>query len=96
MEEVLARVLGEEPRVVSYHRVQVIRRSGRDEVSMHLIVDGDMSVADSHQLSHRLEGALEEHCGEECRVIVHFEPCVDDCDECRIHCDRKDGGPPSG
>ncbi len=95
MERVLASVLEREPRVVSYHRVQVIRRSGRDEVSMHLIVDGEMSVADSHQLSHRLERELEERCGEECRVIVHFEPCVDDCDECQINCEKRERAPPS-
>jgi cation diffusion facilitator family transporter len=96
MEGVLSSVLEREPQVVSYHRVQVIRRSGRDEVSMHLIVDGEMSVADSHQLSHRLERELEEQCGEECKVIVHFEPCVDDCSECQIECERKAEGPKEG
>jgi cation diffusion facilitator family transporter len=94
MERMLALTLERESRVVSYHRVQVIRRSGTDQVSMHLIVDGEMSVADSHQLSHRLERALEEACGEECNVIVHFEPCVDDCEECRINCDKRKGAPP--
>jgi cation diffusion facilitator family transporter len=93
MEGVLASVLEREPSVVSYHRVQVLRRSGRDEVSMHLIVDGEMSVGTSHQLCHRLERALEELCGD-CKVIVHFEPCVDDCEICQIHCDRREGEPP--
>jgi len=91
IERVIASVLEAEAKVVSYHRVQVLRREGSDQVSMHLIVDGEMSVAESHQLSHRLEHALEERCRERCRVIVHFEPCVSECGECQIHCDRRDG-----
>lgn len=92
MERTLASEMEREPRVVSYHKVKVLRREGSDEVSMHLIVDGEMSVAESHQLSHRLERALEEGCGEKCRVIVHFEPCSSECTECQINCDRRDQG----
>jgi cation diffusion facilitator family transporter len=87
---VLESILVDEPQVVSYHRVQVIRRSGRDEISLHLIVHREMSVEESHDMCHRLERSLEELHGP-CKVIVHFEPCVDDCLACRIECERKEG-----
>jgi divalent metal cation (Fe/Co/Zn/Cd) transporter len=90
LRRVLESALDVEPRVVAYHRVQVLRRSGRDEISLHLIVDGDMSVEESHDMCHRLERSLE-HVHGPCKVIVHFEPCVDDCVACRIECEGRDG-----
>ena len=86
----LESLLREEPGVVSFHGVQMLRREGREELTMHLIVDAGMSVEESHRLCHRLEAELSQRCGE-CSVIVHFEPCVKDCEACRITCDGKDG-----
>ena len=90
MRMVLEPALKAEPRVVSYHRVQVLHRSGRDEISLHLIVDRHMSVEESHEMCHRLENSLAELHGP-CKVIIHFEPCVDDCVVCQIECENKDG-----
>lgn len=91
----LEALLEMEPGVISFHRVKFMRREGREELTMHLIVDADMSVEDSHQLSHRLEAGLRERCGD-CSVIVHFEPCVKDCEACRINCTVKEGRCPEG
>ena len=90
MRRVLESAFKDEPRIVSYHRVQVLHRSGRDEISLHLIVDSHMSVEESHDMCHRLEGSLGEIHGP-CKVIIHFEPCVDDCVVCQIECEKKDG-----
>ena len=86
----LESILAREPNVVTFHKVRVLRRSGLVEVSMHLVVEGDMSVEDSHHLCHHLEEKLQDLCGP-CSVIVHFEPCASDCAVCEIVCDSRDG-----
>ena len=89
MRRVLESTMEAEPRIVSYHRVQVLRRSGRDEITLHLIVDSEMTVDESHEMCHRLEDSLAELHGP-CKVIIHFEPCVNDCVVCRIECENRD------
>jgi divalent metal cation (Fe/Co/Zn/Cd) transporter len=71
--------------VVSFHKVQVIKRKDHDDISLHLIVDKDMSVEESHTMCHELETSLKGLCGD-CKLVVHFEPCGADCNDCAITC----------
>ncbi len=64
--------------------------SGKDEITLHLIVDRHMSVEESHEMCHGIEDSLAEDHGP-CKVTIHFEPCVDDCVVCKIECENKDG-----
>ncbi len=86
-EELEAFIEGERS-VVSHHQVRVFRGKARDELTMHLIVDKDMSVEDSHELCHRLEAWMNERYGN-CNVTVHFEPCKGNCPTCKMTCDER-------
>ncbi len=83
--EVIERVLRENKDVVSYNRVQIIRRRGRDRIKITTVVDERMPVARSHELAHRLEGRIRKEYGPS-EVDIHFEPCCDDCDRCSVAC----------
>ena len=77
--------IAREGSVVSHHQARFVRGRDRDELMLHLIVDKGMSVEDSHRLCHRLEEWMNERYSS-CKVIVHFEPCINDCHSCEMTC----------
>ncbi len=61
-----------------YVEIQALRArsAGTDRhVDFHLVVQGDMSVRDAHDLSHRIESRLVDRCPGT-RLLVHIEPAV--------------------
>lgn len=48
-------------------------------IDMHILINSDASVTDSHSLSHGIENALQEHLGRNTQVIIHIEPYLDLC-----------------
>ncbi len=83
--EKLEHLLESREGVVSYHKMQVIKRRDHDDISLHLIVDKDMSVEKSHEMCHDIETSLKQMYGD-CKLVVHFEPCGSDCMACSIKC----------
>ena len=47
---------------------------GKLTVSLDLEVDGEMPLADAHDIAHRLERNIREEFGEEVEVDTHIEP----------------------
>ena len=56
------------------HRVVVNRVADRLLVSLHCEVDGDVSLADAHQLTEQAEQALRQRLPDLERVVIHVEP----------------------
>lgn len=56
------------------HRVTVNRVADRLQVSLHCEVDGDVSLADAHQLTEQAEQALRRRLPDLGRVVIHVEP----------------------
>jgi cation diffusion facilitator family transporter len=82
-------ILDTQKRVISFHNIRIIRRAEKDDISMHLIVNKDMSVQDSHELCHRIEAIIQKTYGSS-DVHIHLEPCQDaDCPICSIPCEEK-------
>lgn len=82
-------LLGKQRPVISFHNIRIIRRSRRDDISMHLVVDREMNVQDSHQLCHRIEAMIQKTYGAS-DVHIHLEPCQDSyCSMCQISCKKK-------
>jgi divalent metal cation (Fe/Co/Zn/Cd) transporter len=50
----------------------------KDGIKIHLIVDKDMSIKDSHELCHRLESTVQREYGPY-SMNIHFDPCGKDC-----------------
>jgi len=74
--------------IISFHKIQIIERGKSDDIKMHIIVDKEMSVDDSHELCHRIESIFQREYGT-CNVDIHFEPCCKDCKICTLPCNAK-------
>jgi cation diffusion facilitator family transporter len=85
---IIESILNNQKEIVSFHKIQIIRRANSEDIKMHLIVDKDMPIKNSHELCHRLKSSLEEVYGS-CNVDIHFEPCGKDCKICTISCPKR-------
>jgi divalent metal cation (Fe/Co/Zn/Cd) transporter len=85
---IIETILNKQNEIISFHKIQIIHGTRNDHVKMHLIVDKDMSVEDSHELCHRLKSILEKSY-KSCDVDIHFEPCGKDCKICTISCQKR-------
>ena len=81
-------ILNKQKKVISFHKIQIIRGIDKDDIKMHVIVDEDMSIKMSHDLCHRLKSNLEETYGS-CNMDIHFEPCFNNCKICKMSCRRR-------
>jgi cation diffusion facilitator family transporter len=87
--KVIEGILDRQKGVISFHNIRIIRRAERDDISMHLIVNKNMSVQDSHKLSHKIEAIIQKTYGS-CDVHIHLEPCEPvNCPNCRTPCKEK-------
>jgi cation diffusion facilitator family transporter len=79
-------ILGLSPTVRGFHRLRT-RKSGPNRfVEFHMFVDGTMTVAESHRLSHELARKVEEHFPGS-SVLIHVEPCQGNCQHvCNEEC----------
>ena len=85
---IIETILNKQKEIVTFHKIQIIRGTDNEDIKMHLIVDKDMSIKNSHELCHRLKLNLEE-VYDYCNVDIHFEPCGKDCKICTISCQKK-------
>ncbi len=85
---IIENILNKQKEIVSFHKIQIIRGADNEDIKMHLIVDKDMSIKNSHELCHRLKLNLEE-VYDSCNVDIHFEPCGKDCKICTISCQKR-------
>jgi len=86
--KIIEKILKTQKEVKSYHKIQIIKGIGKDDIKMHLIVDHDMPVQKAHDLCHKIEKILQRTYGS-CNVDVHFEPCGNNCKICKISCKEK-------
>jgi len=78
------------PRVLGFHHLRT-RKSGHHRfVEFHLVVDPDLSVKESHDLSEEIEETIKKALLET-RVTVHIEPCDKSCSSsCQSNCFSKE------
>lgn len=83
---IIENILKSQKDIVSFHKIQIIRQSDSDDIKMHVIVDRNMPIKASHDLTHDLELKIKKEYGK-CNVDVHLEPCENDCKICSQKCD---------
>jgi len=72
-EKVLS-VLSEFPEVKGVHKIRS-RGTGKDiYVDMHILIEPDMSVENSHELIHKIEKKMQTEIDSNIQVITHIEP----------------------
>jgi cation diffusion facilitator family transporter len=71
-------ILGLAPTVRGFHQLRTRKAGANRFVEFHMFVEGTMTVADSHRLSHQVAHKIEDHFPGS-SVIIHVEPCQGDC-----------------
>ncbi len=85
---ILTKILEKQKQIKSFHKILIINTGEKDNIKMHLVVDKDMPVKDSHELCEILKSILKKQYGP-CELDVHFEPCINNCKICTISCSKK-------
>ena len=73
VEDELTRIVTQYPSVKSFHGLRVSSIQGTPTINLHLVIDGDVRLEESHDIGHRIVDELKEHLGN-CWVNLHMEP----------------------
>ena len=85
---IIERILEKQDEIISFHKIKIVRLGDSENINMHIIVDKDMSVEDTHTLCHNLEAIIRDKYGE-CKLDIHLEPCFKNCKVCTFSCQER-------
>lgn len=74
VEEEIIRIITEDAAISHPHNLRTRRIGANVAIEVHIRVDGDMSVRESHSLTEGVEQRLREHFGEGTMIAIHVEP----------------------
>lgn len=72
--ETVNRILSKEQDVLDWHALRTRRVGGELFIDLHLLVDPDMSVRDSHVICERVEERIDRELTKPVNVLIHIEP----------------------
>jgi cation diffusion facilitator family transporter len=76
--------------VVSFHRLRTRKAGSQKYIDLHLVMPKHVSIEDAHKMCDHLEKDIEERLVRT-DVIIHVEPCDDNCPECALDCEERKG-----
>lgn len=85
--KLLENMLRQQQEIISFHNIKIITTSESSSVKMHLVVKWNMSIEESHSLSHTLKTMIQQEYGP-IDVDIHFEPCDQNCAVCGRPCNQ--------
>jgi cation diffusion facilitator family transporter len=74
--------------VSSYHGLRTRRAGSQSYVDLHLVMAGDISLEQAHQLCDQIEDEIQGVL-HEASVIIHAEPCDNQCEQCSAICSKR-------
>ena len=81
--------LGKHSREVSgYHALRTRRAGSQSYIDLHLVMAGDISLEQAHQICDRIEVEIESVL-HEASVVIHAEPCDSECEQCLAICSKR-------
>jgi len=88
-EQIILDVLKGHPgEVLEFHKLRT-RKSGHiRHIDMHLLVPKGCTVDEAHRLSHEITRQIEQRLPDS-QILVHIEPCREECDCCPADCPEK-------
>jgi cation diffusion facilitator family transporter len=86
--KIIKKILEQQKQIKSFHKIVIINTGEKDNIKMHLVVDKDMSVKDTHELSEILKSIFKKKYGP-CEIDIHFEPCINNCKICTLSCSKR-------
>ncbi len=72
--ETVHRILSKEQDVLDWHALRTRRVGGELFIDLHLLVDPEMSVRDSHVICERVEERIDRELTKPVNVLIHIEP----------------------
>jgi divalent metal cation (Fe/Co/Zn/Cd) transporter len=72
--EKINKILTEEQDVSDWHALRTRKIGGELFVDLHLLVDPEISVRDSHVICEKVEGRIERELKKPVNVLIHIEP----------------------
>ncbi|WP_231583778.1 cation diffusion facilitator family transporter [Desulfovibrio sp. TomC] len=67
------------PAWINVHRLRAFKSGRSVHIDLHLILPRDMTLAVAHEQVEALEKLLRDHLGPEADVMIHADPCAEDC-----------------
>jgi ferrous-iron efflux pump FieF len=71
--------------IIGYHRMRTRRSGSQKMIDLHLVICRDVSLTQAHAITEELEKKIEKtiHNSD---VVIHIEPCTQDCPQIRDQC----------
>jgi cation diffusion facilitator family transporter len=74
--------------VSGYHALRTRRAGSQSYIDLHLVMAGDISLEQAHQICDQIEGEIQSVL-HEASVIIHAEPCDNECEQCSAICSKR-------
>lgn len=74
--------------VVSFHKLRTRKAGSQRHIDLHLVMPKHISIEEAHDMCEHLEEDIESRWLN-AEVIIHVEPCDNNCDACQLTCDDR-------
>lgn len=74
VEDEIMRIAASEPDVIEPHDLKTRRIGNRYAIELHILMNGDITLAKAHDHADSIEDQLKERFGENTHVAIHMEP----------------------
>ena len=72
--------------LAGFHALRTRKAGNQRYIDLHLEVPRNTSVEEAHNICDHLEEDIKSRL-QRANVIIHVEPCTDECNQCSIPCD---------
>jgi cation diffusion facilitator family transporter len=74
--------------VSGFHALRTRRAGSQSYIDLHLVMAGDISLEQAHQICDRIEVEIQSTL-HEASVTIHAEPCDNECEQCFAICSKR-------
>jgi cation diffusion facilitator family transporter len=74
--------------VSGFHALRTRRAGSQNYIDVHLVMAGDISLEQAHQICDSIEIEIK-NVLREASIIIHAEPCDNECEQCVAICSRR-------
>ena len=78
--------------VVGFHALRTRKTGSRRHIDLHLVMPRNASLEESHRVCDCLERDVEKGL-RNTNVVIHCEPCNEECDRCSVSCKLRKAKP---
>jgi divalent metal cation (Fe/Co/Zn/Cd) transporter len=74
VEDEIMKITASEPDVIEPHDLKTRRIGNRYAIELHILLNGDITLAKAHEHADSIEKRLKEKFGKNTHVAIHMEP----------------------